>query len=310
MESYTILAGTANPRLAAAVARELGVALGACTVNRFPDGEVSVHLDQSVRGREVYIVQPTSPPVNDHLVELLAFADACRRAAAARVTAVVPYFGYARADKRQSRREPITASTVADVMQSAGIDHVVTIDVHTPQIEGFFRIPVDDLTAVPTLCAALHHRISGETVLVSPDLGGIRRATEYSHRLGVPVVVCYKRRTSGAEVEIAQLIGDVRDRSCLIVDDMISTGATIVESIKALLQAGAHPEFRVAATHGVFVDGARDRLAEAGVREVFVTDTLAMPETEWPELRVVSVAPLIAAALRRLSADESLSDLF
>jgi len=167
---FVIFAGTANPDLARAVARELGVRLGACAVERFPDGEVSVRLEESVRGREVFVVQPTSPPVNEHLVELLAFADACRRASAARTTAVVPYFGYARADKRHGRREPITASVVADLFEAVGIAHVLTVDVHAPQIEGFFRIPMDSLTAVPALCEALGGRLHGGAVVVSPEL--------------------------------------------------------------------------------------------------------------------------------------------
>src|SRR5919199_1091455 len=173
-DAATIFAGTANSDLARGVARELGVRLGACSVERFPDGEVSVRLEEPVRGREVFVVQPTSPPVNEHLVELLAFADACRRSSAARVTAIVPYFGYARSDKREGRREPVMASTVAYLMQAAGIDHVVTMDLHAPQIEGFFRIPVDSLTAVPTFCDALRERLPRGTVVVSPDAGRVK----------------------------------------------------------------------------------------------------------------------------------------
>lgn len=278
-------------------------------MERFPDGEISVHIDESVRGHEVFIVQSTSPPVNDHLVELLIFADACRRAAADRVTAVVPYFGYARSDKRQGLRRPITASAVADWMRSAGIGHLITVDVHTPQLEGFFRIPVDDLTAVPLLCESLRQDIPADAVVVTPDLGGVHRATEYAERLGLSVAVCHKHRVSGTEVKVTDITGDVRDRTCLIVDDMISTGGTIAEGIRALLAAGARADFTVAATHGVFVEGAYARLAEAGVRTVFVTDTIAIADRAWPPLRVVSAAPLIAAALRRVIANGSLAEL-
>lgn len=309
MSGCSIFAGTASAELAAAIARELGVALSACTVERFPDGEVSVHLDESVRGHEVFIVQSTSPPVNDHLVELLVFADACRRAAADRVTAVVPYFGYARSDKRQGLRRPITASAVAEWMRSAGVDHLLTVDVHTPQLEGFFRIPVDDLTAVPLLCDSVREGLAGDAVVVTPDVGGVRRASEYAERLALPVAVCHKLRVSGTEVRVTDITGDVRDRTCLIVDDMISTGGTIAEAMRALLAAGARPDFQVAATHGVFVEGAYDRLADAGVRTVLVTDTIAIPDRTWPALRVVSVAPLIAAALRRVIANGSLAEL-
>ena len=309
MNGCSVFAGTANPELTTAIAEELGVALSPCTVERFPDGELSVHLDESVRGNEVFIVQPTSPPVNDNLVELLVFADACRRAAADRVTAVVPYFGYARSDKRQGLRRPITASAVADWMRSAGVGHLLTVDVHTPQLEGFFRIPVDDLTAVPLLSRSLRPEITGDAVVVTPDVGGVRRATEYATRLGLPVAVCHKRRASATEVTVTDITGDVRDRACVIVDDMITTGGTIAESVRALLAAGARPDITVAATHGVFVEGAHARLTEAGVHRVFVTDTVAIAERDWPPLQVVSAAPLIAAAMRRVIANGSLADL-
>jgi ribose-phosphate pyrophosphokinase len=308
-EDFIIFAGTANPELAANVARELGVRLGACAVERFPDGETSVRLDEPVRGREVFVVQPTSPPVNEHLFELLAFADACRRASAERVTAVVPYFGYARADKRNGRREAITASMVADLMQAVGIGHVVTVDVHTPQTEGFFRVPVDNLSAVGVLADALRERLPAGAVVVSPDAGRVKMATEFAVRLSTPVVVLHKRRESGTETRVTHVVGDVRDRPCLVVDDMISTGGTIVESVKALLEAGARPEMTVASTHGLLLDGAREKLTRAGVREVFVTDTVPATEKGWPQLRVISVAPLVAAAIRRFLSDGSLGDL-
>jgi ribose-phosphate pyrophosphokinase len=309
MESYAIFAGTGNPTLAQAIARELGAPLGAATVERFPDGEVSVRLEESVRAREVFVVQPTSRPVNDNLVELLAFADACRRAAASRITAVVPYFGYARADKRKGRRDPIGARMVADVLQASGVQHVVTLDVHTPQIEGFFSVPVDNLTAVPTLCGALKGRLPDDAVVVSPDLGAVGRATEYGGRLGLPTAIVHKRRKSGAEVEAVQVIGDVRGRACLLVDDMISTGGTIVEAMRALHAAGARDEVFVAATHGVFVEDARERLAAAGARAVIVTDSLPIAEAGGP-VQVVTIAPLLATALRHLIHGESLRDLF
>ncbi|MGE0130514.1 MAG: ribose-phosphate diphosphokinase [Blastocatellales bacterium] len=308
-DSFTIFAGRANMALATRVAVEMGARLGACSVERFPDGELSVRLDEPVRGREVFIIQPTSPPVNDHLIELLAFADACRRASAAHITAVTPYFGYARADKRVGRREPITASMVADLMQAVGINHVVTIDLHAPQIEGFFHIPVDSLTAAPVMVEALRPRLPEEIVVVSPDAGRVRTATEYARLLGAPVAVLHKERASGVETRVTRLVGDVRDRSCLIVDDMISTGGTIVESIEALRSAGARPEIIVAATHGLLLAGAREKLMRGEAREVLVTDTVAASGPGWPRLRVVSIAPLIAATLRRFLADGSLSEL-
>jgi ribose-phosphate pyrophosphokinase len=299
---FTIFSGTANPMLAAAIARALNVQVGACAIERFPDGEVAVQLLEPVRRKEVFLVQPTSPPVNDNLIELLALADACRRAAAARITSVVPYFGYARADKRHSRREPITGRVVADLLEAVGIAHVVTLDLHTPQIEGFFHAPVDSLTAVPTLCRALRDRLPTDFVVVSPDAGRVQLATHYAQCLGAPVIVLHKRRDSGVETEVTHVVGDVSNRACLIVDDMISTGGTVAESITALLQAGARPEIIVAATHGLLVLNARKKLDHPGVREVFITDTVCTTEKDWPKLRVISIAPLIASALERLLA--------
>jgi ribose-phosphate pyrophosphokinase len=295
--------------LATSVARQLGVRLGACSIERFPDGEVSVRLLEPVRRKEVFLVQPTSPPVNDHLVELLALADACRRAAAARITAVLPYFGYARADKREGCREPIIGRVIADLLEAVGIDHVVTVDLHTPQIEGFFHLPVDSLTAMPTLCGALGDRLPSDAVVVSPDVGRTRLATQYAQCLGARLVVLQKERMSGTETKVTHVIGDVSDRSCLIVDDIISTGGTLAESVTALLEAGARPEIIICATHGLLLQGARDKLDDPAIREVLVTDTVSVTE-QWPQLRVVSIAPLIAGALERFLADGTLADLF
>ncbi len=310
MDRLALIAGTANPPLAAAVAAVLGVAPLACAVERFPDGELAVHLDESVRGAEVCVVQPTAPPVNDHLVELLALVDACRRAAAERVTAVVPYFGYARGDKRDGRRAPVMARLAADLLQGAGVDHVMVVDPHAAQLEGFFRVPVDALGVVAPLCDALRDALPADAIVVSPDLGGARRAAEYGARLGRAVAVCRKRRLAGDAVEVLQVIGDVRDRPCVVVDDMITTGGTIAECVAALRRAGARPEIAVAATHGVLAPGAERRLADAGVHELVLTDTVALPaaETALPR-RIVSLAPLLAEAIRRHVAGRSLRDL-
>ncbi|HXG94064.1 MAG TPA: ribose-phosphate pyrophosphokinase [Blastocatellia bacterium] len=310
MEDFVIFSGTANHKLATSVAEHLGARLGLCAVDRFPDGELTVRLDEPVRRKEVFIVQPTSPPVNENLMELLAFADACRRAAAAHVTAIIPYFGYARSDKRHGRREPIMASLVADLLQAVRVDHIITLDLHAPQIEGFFHVPVDSLTAVPTMCKALRGSFPDGAIVVSPDAGRVKTATEYAQRLGTSVAVLHKRRESGTETKVTHVVGDVRDRACLIVDDMISTGGTIAESIEALIEAGAHPDIIVAATHGLLIDGARDKMNREAVREVYVTDTILVEENDWPQLKVVSIAPLIADAIGRFMADGSLSDLY
>jgi ribose-phosphate pyrophosphokinase len=306
---FTIFSGTANPALAAAIARELGIPLGACTVDRFPDGEVAVQLREPVRCKEVFLVQPISPRVNDHLVELLALADACRRAAAACITAIVPYLGYARSDKRHGRREPITARVIADVLQAVGIARMFTVDLHTPQIEGFFYVPVDSLTAVPTLCRALCNSLPPDVVVVAPDSGRVGMATDYAQCLGAPVIVLHKQRESGSETKVTHIVGDVFGRPCLLVDDINSTGGTMAESITALLTAGARPEIIIAATHGLLLPGARAKLAHPAVSAVFVTDTVRVAEKDWPQLHVVSIAPLLASALVRFLADGSTGDL-
>jgi ribose-phosphate pyrophosphokinase len=301
-DDLAVFAGRANPRLAAAIAGELGEHTAACIVERFPNGEVAVRLLESVRRKEVFLVQPTSPPVNEHLVELLALADACRRGAAGHITAIVPYLGYGRADKRHDRPEPIMGRVVANLLEGVGIGHVVTVDPHTPQIEGFFQAPLDLLTAVPAVCRSLGDWLPAGAAVVSPDVGRVPLATQYAQCLGLPVVVLHKRRVSGAETEVTHVAGDVSLRACLIVDDIISTGGTVSESVKALLKAGARPEIIVAATHGLFLPGAREKLTHPAVRRVFVTDTVAVTQKDWAQLHVVTVAPLIASALERLLA--------
>ncbi len=307
---FTMFAGSGNPDLAAAVAREVGVPLGSRVIERFPDGETFVRLEQPVRGHQVFVLQPTGPPVNDNLVELLAFVDACRRAAATNIVAVVPYFGYARQDKRHGHREPVTASMVAYLLQAVGADHVVTVDLHSAQIEGFFHIPVDCLTAVPTLTDAVRQHLPKNLVVVSPDEGRVKMAAQYAQRLDSTVAVLHKRRESGTKTRVTHVVGDVRDKACLIIDDMISTGGTIAEAIEALLAAGARPEIVIAATHGPLLESARQKLSHEGIRALFVTDTIAPVIRDWPKLQVVSMAPVIASAIRRLLASESLGNLY
>ncbi|HEX7120959.1 MAG TPA: ribose-phosphate diphosphokinase [Gemmatimonadaceae bacterium] len=307
----TLLTGSANRPLAEAIGRELGLSLGACTIGRFPDGEVMVRLEESIRGRQVVVVQPTSPPVDQHLMELLALTDACQRAAAARVIAVVPYFGYARSDRREGRRTPVMASLVADLMRTAGIGELVLLDVHASAVEGFFRGPVDAITAVPVLAAALKPRLPRDAVIVAPDLGATRLASRYAEHLQCAAAVCHKQRSGPDEVAVRRITGDVEGRPCLIVDDMITTGATIVESVRALGEAGALPGIMVAATHAVLAPGALAAIAASGVRELVVTDSIAPREAPPDTLRceVVTVAPLLALAVRRLLEGGSLREL-
>jgi ribose-phosphate pyrophosphokinase len=309
-----LVAGSASRHLAAAVEHELGRRFASASIERFPDGEVSVSLDEAVRGQEVILLAATAPPVNDHLVELLALADACRRADAARIVSLLPYFGYARSDRRDGRRTPIMASLVAQLAERAGIDHVVSIDLHAPAIEGSFRIPVDNLTAVPALTSAIVGGTKGQAtpaVIVAPDLGAVRLANRYATMLDLPVAICHKQRLSGSEVSISRITGVVVGRRCIIVDDMISTGATIAESVRALNDAGSASEHVVVATHAVFAPGALEKVATAGVRELFVTDSIEPRYAASAPLTpaVVSIAPLLATAIRRLLDGGSLREL-
>lgn len=306
---FIIFGGTASQSLTEAVAGALGVRIGKAMLHRHPDGELAVEIEQPVRRKDVFIVQSTSPPVNDHLVELLALADACRRASAAHIAAVIPYFGYARSDKRHGRREPIAASMVADLLQAVGVNQVVTVDLHSPQIEGFFRVPVDSLTAVPVLCEALRARVPEGTVVVSPDAGRVKMATQYAQRLRTSVVVLHKQRTSNTDPHVTHVVGDVRDRTCLIVDDMISTGGTILEAMNALRRVGARPRMFVAATHGLLLGDVARLLEADALAELVITDTVERPGRSSPKLSVVSVAPLLAGTIQRVMADGSLSDL-
>lgn len=309
--SMTLLVGSASRHLAVAVEQRLEQRFAASTIERFPDGEVSVRLDDPVRGHDVVLLAATAPPVNEHVVELLALADACRRADAERIVAIIPYFGYARSDRRDGRRTPIMASLVAELAQQAGIDHVITLDVHTPALEGFFRIPVDNLTAVPVIARALPPLAEDSAVIVAPDVGAVRLANRYASQLRMPVAVCHKRRLGGAEVSVERVTGDVAGRRCIIVDDMISTGGTIVESVRALNEAGARPEYVVAATHAVLVPGALEKLAAARIHELYVTDSIEPHGEHGARLvpTIVSIADVMATAIERLGETGSLREL-
>ncbi|HEY9878328.1 MAG TPA: ribose-phosphate pyrophosphokinase [Leptolyngbyaceae cyanobacterium] len=305
-----LFAGSSHPDLAHAIANSLAMSLGRCTLQRFPDGEVSVVLEEPVRGQEVFILQSTCPPVDAHLMELLALADACRRAGASRVIAIVPYFGYARSDKRDGEKRPIMASVVASLMEAVGIAQVITFDPHVPQIEGFFRIPIDSLTAVPLLLKGVSDRVSKDVVVVAPDTGRIKLALHFADHLKTDVAVLHKQRDGGSSTHVCRIVGEVKERSCLIVDDLISSGGTLKDATEVLLSAGALPNITVIATHSLWVGSAVESLQHPALKQIITTDTVAPPKIEMPNLTLVSVASRVATAIERSLDGQSLESLY
>jgi ribose-phosphate pyrophosphokinase len=300
-----IVAGTGNRPLAVAIAEALGTEVTPCEIERFPDGELRPSVGE-VRGGDVYVVQPTGPAVDEHLVELMLLLDACRRAGADRVTAVVAYFGYARQDRRGRTGQAVGARVAADALATAGADRLVVVDPHTAALEAMSDVPVEALTAVPALATTLGSVASDATVVVAPDLGAVKLAERYAAAMGrLPVAVVRKARLSGSEVEAHDLVGDVDGRPVVIVDDMISTGATIEAAIGLVRDRGGTDDVTVAATHGLLVADAAARMAAAGARRIVVTDTL--PVAAAAPVEVCTVAPLLADAIRRLHADEPLA---
>lgn len=308
-----VLSGSSNVELAQTVAMRLGSSLLDRRIEQFPDGEMYVRLGTSVRGRDAFIIQPTCAPVNDNLFELLLLIDALKRASAARLTAIIPYYGYARQDRKFTGREPITAKLVANLLAAAGATRIVAIDLHSPAIQGFFDIGMDHMTAIPLLCEYLMAHIPPESVIVSPDTGGVKRADVFARILNLPIAILHKRRASARQVDIAAVIGDIRGKSPIIVDDIIATGGTIRKAVDTLIDAGARPDVRIVATHGVFAGDALEMLNHPAITEIVVTDTIPIPPgalAALPALRVVSVADLLANAIRRLHSGLSLSELF
>jgi ribose-phosphate pyrophosphokinase len=305
--TLTVISGSANLSLATSVAQILGVTPCRHALQRFADSELHVEIQESIRGHDVYIVQPTSGPPDEHLMELLFLADACRRAGAARLTAVLPYFGYARQDRRASGREAVGAGVVATLIEAAGFARVVAIDLHAPEIEGFFRIPVEHLSATKLLAEAI--RVTGEAVIVAPDLGAVKLAERYQAFLNLPVVVIHKARLSGSEVALRSIIGEVKGRRPIVVDDMISTGGTIEAAVKGLLEAGCTPDVSVVATHALFVGPAVARLQTLPIRQLIATDSVDTTAELPAHFQVVNVAPLIADAIGRLHRDQSLEQI-
>ena len=304
-----VVAGNANPTLAEAVCRELGVSPLGRVIERFPDSELHVELGVSVRGQDVYVVQPTSPPVDEHLTELLFLADACRRAGAATISAVVPYFGYARQDRRARGREAVPARLVADLIAASGVRRLIAVDLHTPSLEGFFPVPLEHLTAVPLLAKALPPLQGASGVVVAPDLGAVKLAERYAALLRLPMAVVLKTRLGPESVRAEGVVGEVRGRTPIIVDDMISTGGTIEAAVRCLEGAGARPDATVLVTHLLLAAPGLERLASLGLRRLISSDSVLASADRPALLEVVSLAPLIAETMRRLASGGTLADL-
>jgi ribose-phosphate pyrophosphokinase len=301
-----------NPELAQKICDSLGVPLGSARVRTFSDGEVMVEIGENVRGRDVYVIQSTCAPTNNNLMELLVMTDALKRASAATITAVMPYYGYARQDRKAAPRTPITAKLVADLITTSGVDRVVTIDLHAGQIQGFFNIPVDNLYAAPVILNHLKNRFSGEqVVMVSPDAGGTERARAFAKRLECTLAVIDKRRTGPNVAEVMHLIGDVRDKVAIILDDMVDTAGTLTQAAKALRENGARSIY-ACATHGVLSGPAIERINNSDIEEMVLTDTIPLGDKGQltSKITMLSVSELLAEAIRRIHEDESVSSLF
>ena len=307
-----ILSGNANPALAKKICDVLHVRLGSVLVSRFSEGEIRVKINENVRGKDVFVVQPTCPPPNENLMELLIMIDALRRASARRITAVIPYFGYARQDRKDQPRVPITAKLVANLITTAGANRVLTMDLHAQQIQGFFDLPLDHLYAINAFVDYVHKHPAQfkDLVVVSPDVGGIKMARAYAKRLGAPLAIVDKRRISPEAAEVMNILGDVRGKTALLVDDLIATGSSVMEAVQALRTAGAR-SVAAAITHPVLSGPAIQRIHRSSLTQLIVTDTIPLSrEKRHAKIKVLSVARLLAEAIKRIHQEESVSSLF
>ena len=306
-----ILCGNSNRPLAEAVAKELKIPLSEAEVGKFSDGEISITLPQTVRGKDVFIIQSTSSPVNDNLMELLIMIDACKRASAGRITAVMPYFGYARQDRKARPRDPITAKLVADILTSAGADRVMTMDLHAAQIQGFFEIPVDHLYGAPLLAKYFKNKMDENWTVVSPDVGSVGRARNFASRVNASLAIVDKRRPRANAIEVMNVIGDVQGKTCLMVDDMIDTAGTICQGAEALMKNGAK-EVYACCTHGVLSGPALQRIIDSPIKQLAVLDTIDIPEhiKNHPKFKILPTAKTIARAISVIFSDTSLSAIY
>ena len=308
MRGYKIFSGTANIEFSKKISQYLSLPLSEASIKRFSDGEISVQIGESVRGKDVFVVQPTCAPANDNLMELLVVTDALKRSSASSITAVVPYFGYARQDRKAAPRVPITAKLVADMMQTAGVDRVVKIDLHAGQIQGFFDIPVDNLYGSIVFNDYLKNRNFQNPIIASPDIGGVARARSVAKALGLDIVIVDKRREKANESEVMNVIGDVNGKDVILVDDMIDTGGTIVKAARAFKDRGATSVI-ACCTHAVLSGKAYENLKEDALDELVVTDTIPLKEPS-DKIKVLSVAPIFGEVIRRVYHNESVNSLF
>ncbi len=305
-----VFSGSANPELAGEIATHLRMSVGRAMVDTFRNGETRIKIFDNVRGCDVFVIQPTCTPVDHHLMELLLMIDALRRASARRVTAVIPYYGYAKQEKKTAGREPISAKLVANLICTAGADRVLTMDLHTPAIEGFFDIPVDHLQASPLLADYIHSLGLPDPVVVSPDAGGVGRANRFREKIGATLAIIAKQRPEPDTCEVLEMVGEVEGKTAIIVDDMISTGGTLVEGAQALIERGARKVY-ACATHGIFSGEALNRIGRSDLIETIITNTVPQPDNATDaRIRSISVASLFAEAIMRIHKDLSLSVLF
>lgn len=311
MNGLAVLSGNANPKLARNICEHLNVPLSDVLVAQFSEGEIRVEIKENIRGKDVFIIQPTCPATNDNLMELLIMIDAARRASAERITAVLPYYGYARQDRKDQPRVPITAKLVANLIVAAGANRVLTMDLHANQIQGFFDIPVDHLYAINELCEYFQNKALRNLVVVSPDVGGIKMARAYAKRLGAGLAIVDKRRRSPDETEVMHILGSVRGKNAILVDDIIATAGSIMEAVDALTKDGVKDVY-AAASHGILSGPAISRIKNcAALKEVVITDSIPLTRAKrTPKIKVVTVASLLGEAIHRIHSEESISCLF
>ncbi len=305
-----LFAGNSNRKLAEAIAKELNMSLSDAEVGRFSDGEINVHIGETVRGRDVFVIQSTGTPVNENLMELLVMIDALKRASAGRITAVVPYFGYARQDRKARPRDPITARLVADLIQTAGADRILTMDLHALQIQGFFDIPVDHLIGGPLLYKYFQNKVDDDFVVVSPDVGSVTRARNVAAKLNASMAIIDKRRPKANQLEVMNIIGDIKGKTCLMIDDMIDTAGTIVQGAEALHKNGAK-EIYACCTHAVFSGPAIERIKNSHITKLVVLDTVDMPkEKKIDKIEIISAAKIFALAIENVYLDKKMSAIY